>query len=158
MTGTLKTFSLRVYDAPGVREVLLDLQDRAGCDVTVVLWCVWLAAQGRETGTSLPAAIDWSQTWGRTVTAPLRSARRAAKPLAEDDEAIRVFRQRVKTIELDSEIITLERLETAAPGQAASGDFAALARGNLQAYAAAARLTVSFETLIECISPAVKKL
>ncbi|MCF8879989.1 TIGR02444 family protein [Hyphobacterium sp. SN044] len=157
MTESLKTFSLRIYDAEGVREALLDLQDTAGCDVTLVLWCCWLAAMGRMPGDDLQIALDWGRDWGDTVTRPLRAARRAIKPHAEADDDIAVLRQRVKTIELETEIITLERLETRAPGEAATGDFRGLAAANLTAYAAAAGLNASFKTLISRILPAVEK-
>lgn len=157
MTESLKAFSLRIYDAEGVREALLDLQDTAGCDVTLVLWCGWLAAQGRTPGGDLDAAVAWGRDWGDTVTRPLRAARRAIKPHAKADDDIAVLRQRVKAIELESEIITLERLETRAPGEAATGDFASLAKANLTAYAAAAGLNASFKTLISRILPAVEK-
>lgn len=157
MSESLKAFSLRIYDADGVREALLDLQDTAGCDVTLVLWCCWLAAMGRAPGNDLQNALDWGRDWGDAVTRPLRAARRAIKPHAESDDDIAVLRQRVKTLELETEIITLERLEMRAPGQEADADFASLANANLTDYAAAAGLNASFETLISRILPAVEK-
>lgn len=157
MSESLKAFSLRIYDAEGVREALLDLQDTHGCDVTLVLWCCWLAAMGRVPGDGLQAALDWGRDWGDTVTRPLRAARRAIKPHAEADDDIAVLRQRVKTIELEAEIITLERLETRAPGEAATGEFQELTAANLTAYAAAAGLNASFKKLISRILPAVEK-
>lgn len=157
MTESLKAFSLRIYDAEGVREALLDLQDTAGCDVTLVLWSCWLAAMGRVPGDDLQTALDWGRDWGDTVTRPLRAARRAIKPHAEADDDIAVLRQRVKSIELETEIVTLERLETRAPGEAVPGEFSRLAASNLTDYAAAAGLNTSFETLISRILPAVEK-
>ncbi|MEN0654218.1 MULTISPECIES: TIGR02444 family protein [Hyphobacterium] len=157
MSESLKAFSLRVYDAEGVREALLDLQDTAGCDVTLVLWCCWLAATGRAAGDGLHRALDWSRDWGDAVTRPLRAARQAIKPHAETDEGVAVLRQRVKTLELESEIITLERLNICAQGTAMAGDFRSLAAANLTAYAAAAGLNASFETVISRILPAVEK-
>ena len=157
MNEGLKAFSLRIYDANGVREALLDQQDTAGCDVTLVLWCLWLAAAGRAPGDDLETAINWGRDWGDAVTRPLRAARRAIKPHAGSDDAIAVLRQRLKALELESEIITLERLETNAPGQEADADFVSLANANLTDYAAAAGLNASFETLISRILPAVEK-
>lgn len=159
MAESLKDFSLRIYRADTVRGALLDLQDEASCDVTVVLWALWLAAQGRKPGDGeLEGVLDWSRNWGAQVTAPLRQARRAAKSYAEGDEDISVFRQRLKTEELDSEIITLERLERLAPGQTAEGNFTALAASNLQAYAKAAGLTARFDDVIAHVSRAAGKV
>ena len=144
MSESLKDFSLRIYALDGVRDSLLDLQDKAGCDVALVLWCLWLAAEKRVPGPSLPLALDWSRTWGAEVTTPLRTARRAAKTPAATDAAIETFRQHLKALELDSEFITLQRLEADAPGCGGAGEFSALARDNLADYACAAQLTASF--------------
>lgn len=156
MSESLRDFALRTYRVEGVSEDLLSLQDEAGCDVTLVLWCLWLAQQGRQPGADLPSALDWSRTWGETVTRPLRAARRAAKPLAASDKGIAALRQRIQQAEIDSELVTLDRLETAAPGEPALEGFARLARSNLSAYAGVARLNASFETLISRILPAVE--
>lgn len=44
----LLSFSLGFYDKPDVPEVCLYLQDECGCDVLVVLWCLWLEAQNKD--------------------------------------------------------------------------------------------------------------
>ena len=74
-----------------------------------------------------------------------------------DAAAIAALRARIQKAEIDSEIVTLDRLEAAAPGRPDAGDFATLAAANLDAYAHKAELTVSFETVISRISPAVEK-
>ena len=39
-------FSIVIYGQPGVREACLRLQDKAGLDVNVLLYCLWRAARG----------------------------------------------------------------------------------------------------------------
>ena len=45
-------FSLEIYAAEGVSEACLDLQERRGCDVNILLFCCWLGASGRPTLTA----------------------------------------------------------------------------------------------------------
>ena len=40
-------FSGAVYAHPGVAEACLDLQDRHGLDVNLLLFCAWAGVQGR---------------------------------------------------------------------------------------------------------------
>ena len=42
-------FSLELYAGDGVAEACLDLQERRGCDVNILLFCCWLGASGRPT-------------------------------------------------------------------------------------------------------------
>ena len=45
-------FSLELYAGEGVAEACLDLQERRGCDVNILLFCCWLGASGRPTLTA----------------------------------------------------------------------------------------------------------
>ena len=45
-------FSLEIYSGEGVAEACLDLQERRGCDVNILLFCCWLGASGRPTLTA----------------------------------------------------------------------------------------------------------
>src|SRR5438067_8224725 len=40
-------FSLALYARPGVAEALIGLQDRAGCDVNLILFALWAGAVRR---------------------------------------------------------------------------------------------------------------
>jgi len=74
-------FSLETYAAEGVAEACLDLQERRGCDVNVLLFCCWLGASGRPTLTAdrLRAILKASEDWQTEIVKPLRAVRRLLK-------------------------------------------------------------------------------
>jgi uncharacterized protein (TIGR02444 family) len=101
-------FSLRVYAAPGVAEECLALQERAGIDVNVLLFCAWL---GAERGVALDASNlhDCERAvseWHDRVVRHLREARCAMNGLAGGDD----IRAQVKKLELEAERLEQESL------------------------------------------------
>lgn len=74
-------FSLAVYGTEGAAPACLDLQDRRGLDVNMLLFCLWagcergLAFDGEGIRSILEAADDWQ----RTVVQPMRTVRRRLK-------------------------------------------------------------------------------
>lgn len=74
-------FSLEVYAGEGVAAACLDLQERRGCDVNVLLFCCWLGASGRPTLTAerLRAILKESDPWQAEIVRPLRAVRRLLK-------------------------------------------------------------------------------
>ncbi|MDP1749408.1 MAG: TIGR02444 family protein, partial [Reyranella sp.] len=67
-------FSLEIYGGEGVAEACLDLQERRGCDVNILLFCCWLGASGRPTLTAdrLRAILKASDAWQAEIVQPLR--------------------------------------------------------------------------------------
>jgi uncharacterized protein (TIGR02444 family) len=108
-------FTLRIYGEPGVSAALIELQDRFGRDVNLVLYCCWVAASGRGhlSADDLARADAAVAAWRGGVVEPLRAARRAAKqaPPVETDG----FYERIKKIELDAERISHRCLSGVAP-------------------------------------------
>lgn len=101
-------FSLELYGAEGVAEACLDLQDRRGCDVNVLLFCCWLAASGRPTLTAdrLRAILKASDAWQADVVKPLRAIRRKLKDgtwAGALPETVEAVRRRVADAELAAE-------------------------------------------------------
>jgi len=101
-------FSLETYAAEGVAEACLDLQERRGCDVNVLLFCCWLGASGRPTLTAdrLRTILRASETWQAKVVKPLRAVRLLLKelPWAEAlPETVEATRRRVADAELAAE-------------------------------------------------------
>ena len=101
-------FSLETYAAEGVAEACLDLQERRGCDVNVLLFCCWLGASGRPTLTAdrLRAILVASEAWQAEVVKPLRAVRRLLKdrPWPEAlPETVEATRRRVADAELAAE-------------------------------------------------------
>ncbi|WP_296346324.1 TIGR02444 family protein [Reyranella sp.] len=109
-------FSLELYGAEGVAEACLDLQDRRGCDVNVLLFCCWLAASGRPTLSAdrLRAILKASDAWQADVVKPLRAIRRKLKDgswAGALPETVEAVRRRVADAELAAE--HAEQLELA---------------------------------------------
>jgi uncharacterized protein (TIGR02444 family) len=88
-----------------VTEACLDLQERRGCDINVLLFCCWLGASGRPTLTveRLRALLKVSDAWQAEIVRPLRAVRRLLKdrPWIEAlPETIDATRRRVADAEL----------------------------------------------------------
>ena len=94
--------------ARGVAEACLDLQERRGCDVNILLFCCWLGASGRPTLTAdrLRAILKASDVWQAEIVRPLRQVRRLLKdrPWPEAlPETVDAVRRRVADAELAAE-------------------------------------------------------
>jgi uncharacterized protein (TIGR02444 family) len=96
-------FSLEIYAADGVSGACLDLQERRGCDVNVLLFCCWLGASGRPTLSAdrLQAILAEIAPWQAEVVKPLRQVRRLLKNMPP--EAVDATRRRVADAELAAE-------------------------------------------------------
>jgi uncharacterized protein (TIGR02444 family) len=134
-------FSLRVYAAPGVAPECLQLQERLGLDVNVVLFAAWL---GLARGVGLRAAdleriSAATAGWSGNVVKALRTVRKNLKPLAEDpDSVFAALRKRVAGAELLAEQIEQAQLYAMAEtfGATATAGLPT-ARGNIAAILAA---------------------
>jgi uncharacterized protein (TIGR02444 family) len=101
-------FSLELYAGEGVAGACLDLQDRRGCDVNILLFCCWLGASGRPTLTAerLRGILGISDVWQAEIVRPLRQVRRLLrdKPWLETlPETVDAARRRVADAELAAE-------------------------------------------------------
>jgi uncharacterized protein (TIGR02444 family) len=140
-------FSLRIY--PAVADTCLELQDRFGVDVNVLLFLLFAADNGRRVQPAEVRAITAAvASWNREVVVPLRSVRRFLRSPPEiiDPEAAGNLRQNVKQVELEAERLQQEGLyrnlrleELGAPETSRE----AAARSNVEAYAA--ELGTAFE-------------
>jgi uncharacterized protein (TIGR02444 family) len=107
-------FALAVYRKPGVSDACLLLQDRYGCNVTLLLFAAWA---GAEHGVALSAdemaaAGAMVGAWHGEVVEPLRAVRRRLKhgPPPAPDAATGQLRARLQAIEIEAERIELETL------------------------------------------------
>ncbi|MBX6322508.1 MAG: TIGR02444 family protein, partial [Rhodospirillaceae bacterium] len=131
-------FSLALYARPGVEAACLDLQDRRGLDVNMLLWCCWRAVEGHAlAGAEIAAAEGGIAGWQVSVIGPLRALRRRLKGGAGGPSATFVaeLRRDVKAAELEAERIAQTALAAAPAGRPAAAPPGALARRNLEAYA-----------------------
>jgi uncharacterized protein (TIGR02444 family) len=138
MSETFWIFSLRFYQLPGVAESCIELQDRHGADVNLVLFALWAADSGHQLDAEAIAVADRAtRQWRETVTQPLRAARRALKtwPDGFNESEVSVLRRQVMAAELES-----ERLQQGAMAREltldARGASLAAAQRNLSRYEA----------------------
>jgi uncharacterized protein (TIGR02444 family) len=101
-------FSLEIYAAEGVAEACLDLQERRGCDVNILLFCCWLGSSGRPTLTAdrLRRILKVSDVWQAEIVQPLRRVRRVLKDRPWNEtlpETVDAARRRVADAELAAE-------------------------------------------------------
>lgn len=106
-------FSLYFYRQPGVADACIELQDRCGVDVNLLLFLLWLAAnQRRLTAVQVKELDDKIRDWRNLTIIPLRSMRRTLKvnaPLVTSGRA-ELFRTKIKGIELEAERLQQEAL------------------------------------------------
>ena len=142
------TWSLEVCARPGVEEILLDMQDRLGLDVNMVLFACWTGAGGRGPlfFSEWEALIAGTAGWRSEVIIPLRGIRRFLKRDEEGDD-VRSLRGKVKQLELEAERIMQIKMarmtEPLGEGRGRSGDPVELAQASLGAYLAAAQIVLS---------------
>ena len=129
-------FSLALYARPGVAEALIALQDRAGRDVNLMLFALWIGAtRARRLD---PAEFATAEAaigpLNAGVVHQLRRLRRELK--AAPDRDIQALRRRILQAELGAERRVQNRLAAAAiDRQPESGAPALLAAaGNLTLY------------------------
>lgn len=120
----LWSFSLAIYARPGIPAACLDLQDRLGQDVNLLLFAAWA---GLECAVILTAAelarIDGAVAgWREGMVRPLRVLRRQAR--AEDP----ALYCKLKAAELEAERVQQDRLRALSrlrPGPGGSREMAA---------------------------------
>ena len=95
-------WALEAYGRAGVSEACVELQDRHGQNVPLLLWAAWLAARGETASPdTLEAACDIARAWDETTVEPLRILRRRLKSPHPDLESGARLDIRQKTIELE---------------------------------------------------------
>ena len=143
-------FSVAFYARPGVAEALIALQDRAGCDVNLMLFALWLgvSGRGRLTREELMTALRMARPIRVDIVEPLRALRRRLKPYSDED--VQRLRDGIKATEIAAEKVIQDRLGRAAGpvnGEADPAARAAAARANLRLYLGA-ELTSSTEAAV----------
>jgi uncharacterized protein (TIGR02444 family) len=123
--GDFRRFVLDVYGTDHVPTAAVLLQDRRGVDVNVLLLAAYAGAVRGTSFTSgdLASAVARTRDWQRDVVGPLRSVRRRLKhgPPPAPNHATAALRERIKTAELDAEMIELDELTEVAAQLGCSG-------------------------------------
>ena len=109
-------YSLRLYGQPGVAEACLTLQDRAGADVNLLLFCCYAGSRGQILDEGrLDRLQKIAGDWNERVVVPLRAARRWLKTRAEQDQAAGRLRDEIKALELQAERQEQDRIHAEMP-------------------------------------------
>jgi uncharacterized protein (TIGR02444 family) len=155
-------FSLQFYRRAGVAEACIALQDQCGVDVNLLLFLLWLAANGRQlSAADIKQLDDAVRTWRDLTIIPIRDVRRRLKsaPTLVETGKQEAFRNKVKAVELEAERLQQEALYARSRSfpHGAIAPPPAAARASLSAYegvlgvrftqAAVDRLVQAFEAL-----------
>jgi uncharacterized protein (TIGR02444 family) len=139
-------YALELYRRKGVEPACLELQQRHGLDVNLVLFCCWLASRGIVADEAVLARIaEAARAWQEEFVRPLRAVRSRLKAALAEPEAGSIaarwpdlaaaLRQRALALEIDGErleqLLLAERAADLAEG-ATPG--VALASANLRRY------------------------
>jgi len=132
-------FTLETYARPGVSARCIELQDRDGRDVNLLLLALYAGlVLGRRLSAADFAGLETdSAAWRNRVTSPLRTVRRDLKPLA-GDPAVAALRSAVQAAEIEAERLAQLQLVSALPEGPVELPGPDLARSNLATYAGAA--------------------
>jgi len=139
-------YSVALYGRAGVEAACLELQQRHGIDVNLVLLCLWSGERGTALdGEMLARLCHAAGRWQVEVVRPLRAVRQRLKERIGDREPNSVagdwpglataLRERVIALEIDTEHLEqlhLARIVASLPVSAAAGP--ALAGSNLRNY------------------------
>jgi uncharacterized protein (TIGR02444 family) len=133
-------FSLAVYGAPGVSDACLELQERRGADVNLVLFAAFVgwSGRGRLDAAALADCRAAVGPWSAGAVQALRAVRRALKgdlgAVTAADAAD--LRKRVAAVEIAAEQLEQEVLARRLPPirSTAPADRTADAHANLRAY------------------------
>lgn len=117
--------------------MLLALQDEFSADVSIVLFGLWRATQGRLLTSAEFAALDGVVAgWRENVVGPMRALRRAIKLHQDGSPAAAALHESAKRLELDSERILQSYLYASQDVASGIGSFGRgeAATANLIAY------------------------
>jgi len=139
-------YSVALYGRAGVEAACLELQQRHGIDVNLVLLCLWLGERGTALdGEMLARLCHAAERWQVEVVRPLRALRQRLKERIGDREPNSIagdwpglataLREQALALEIDAERLEqlhLGRIAASLPATAAPGP--ELAGANLRDY------------------------
>lgn len=119
-------FSLDLYSSTEISTACLDLQNKYGIDVNLLLLCCWSGAcVGELSEESLSQALNYSKQWREQVVSPLRQTRRWMKSNMPIDQSQQIgfheVRDEIKAVELRAEKHQQSVLEQIVMSQSNSG-------------------------------------
>jgi uncharacterized protein (TIGR02444 family) len=137
-TTSFWSFSLKFYSQSEIAHACLDLQDRFGADVNILLFGLWQANRGRRLSDSdVRNVIELVAAWQENVVWRLRSVRRFLKTPAPGwpPQDVDLLRQGIKADELQAEHLQQIAMQTAFAELGEPDDAATAAASNIKTYA-----------------------
>jgi uncharacterized protein (TIGR02444 family) len=144
--------AIATYGKEGVSQACLEIQERHGIDVNIVLFCVWFAdsGRGRLNSAHIDAILAASRAWNQDVVCHIRQLRRALKVGFTEvpGEWREAFRRQIQATEIDAEHLEQLLIAAAAEGMpaatlAAVEDRATDATASVRAYLDAIKVQFS---------------
>lgn len=118
-TEGFRRFALDLYRRSGVADACLDLQNRHGLDVNLVLFAAFVGAVWRRglTVADLGQAHRRVDAWHQEIVRPLRAVRQRLKtgPDPAPSEATAGLRRKIAQLEIEAELIELDQLAALVP-------------------------------------------
>lgn len=149
--GAFWDFSLRVYAVPGVAQACLELQNRCGADVNLLLLALYAASLDRRLDAgSFRMLDDAVRAWRADVVGPLRSVRRRLKaaPVGFNEEDAEAVRELAIRAELRAEQSEQSRLEALLPAGLLEPN---AATPNIEAYATGCGLALDKNAVLRLV-------
>lgn len=137
-------FSVDFYGRPNAAQTLLELQDKSGADVNLILFGLWRATENRVLSPNEYMALDIEVSeWRQCAVLPARKLRRGIKDFVQDSKNNLYIA--AKALELSLERVQQWRLHkksNLAPGSYCDGIKSA-ALNNLAVYTAVTSAPIS---------------
>ncbi|MFC6670836.1 TIGR02444 family protein [Marinobacterium aestuariivivens] len=109
LENPLWDYALELYRQPGVEQACLGLQQKGGLSINRLLFCCWLAGEGRRLRADELEASDAAR-WQRELTAPLRALRYQVREQKRREDGLEVVYRALRQAELAAEQVELARL------------------------------------------------
>ena len=109
LRNALWDYAVQLYGQSGVEQACLALQQDCSLNVNHLLFCCWLATEGRSLQPrSLKASSAWQ--WQQSIVAPLRALRYQVRAPAQQEPELAACYQALREAELACEQVDLARL------------------------------------------------
>ena len=121
---SLWDFAVEAYAWPDVEAACLELQDRYGQSVPLLMWGLWVISQRHPLGPkAVRQGVNLARSWEQTVVGPLRQVRRTLKTSIDRIGAARQLELRhcVSEAELHAERVLFDALADLASAAAGAG-------------------------------------
>lgn len=144
-------FVISLYGAPEVAPACLELQERHGIDVTLMLFCLWRGVVSGEPLTPhLASLMETAAIWRSSTVLPIRTARQWLKSTSAADPALACLYKTVLSAEIECEHAELLALANQMDAQCAAtahtshpAAMPVAMTANLAAFLAATGITLS---------------